>query len=67
MYEIRMELLIGKVDAKLFEPVLSVRRYEGRGSRKKYGCRPCRTAGWEPLLVKKDNLGRGERVLRARL
>ena len=29
MYEIRKEQLIGKVDGKLVEPVLLVRRYEG--------------------------------------
>ena len=62
-----MEQLIGKVDAKLVEPVLSVRRYEGRGSRKRYGCRPSWTAVWEPRLVEEDDLGRGEGVLRARL
>ena len=45
MYEIRMEQLIGTVDAKLVESVLSVRRYGGCGSCESYGCRPCWTAG----------------------
>ena len=42
MYEIRMEQLIGKVDAGLVKRILSVRRYEGRGSCERYG----RPVGW---------------------
>ena len=55
-----MEQLIGTVDAKLVETVLSVRRYEGRGFCERYGCRPCWTAGLIPCLVEGDDLGRGE-------
>lgn len=58
-----MEQLIGKVDAKLVKPVLSLRRYEGRGSRERDACRPCRTAGLVPRLVEEDDLCRGEGVL----